>query len=269
MLLDAFNRQINYLRISVTDRCNHRCVYCTPAMHFAHKHASGILSYEQIENIVRVAASLGISKVRLTGGEPLVRSNIENLVSRLAGIEGVDEVCMTTNGSLLAPKALLLKTKGLRRVNISLDCLDPEQYRRITGGGDLNAVLAGIDAALQAGLTPVKINMVILDQTVEEEIEAMKEFCQHKGLQLQKIMQFSLYDRAELSRRFQADRPPDCQDCNRLRLTADGFLKPCLFSDKEIRVDFDEIKGSILRAVMSKPQSGKSCRNRIMREIGG
>jgi len=111
--------------------------------------------------------------------------------------------------------------------------------------------------------------MVVLDETTEKDIENMKAFCAQKDVQLQKIMQFSLYDRGDLSGRFQTERPPKCARCNRLRLTADGFLKPCLFSDSEIRVDFSDIRGSILEAVVNKPENGKSCRNRIMRQIGG
>ena len=234
-----------------------------------HKHPSEILSYEQIEAFAKVAAELGIRKVRLTGGEPLVRKDIEKLLGRLSKIEGIDEVCMTTNGSALLERAVQLKRNGLARVNISIDTLDAQRYHRITRGGDLRKVLAGIDAAVNAGLTPIKINMVILDDTTQEDIAKMKAFCEQRGLRLQKIMQFSLYDRADLSRRFQTERPPKCARCNRLRLTADGFLKACLFSDEELPVNFDDIRGSILQAVMKKPESGHSCRNRIMRQIGG
>lgn len=268
-MLDRFNRKINYLRISVTDRCNQRCVYCMPEATFVHKSHSDILSYEQIESLVKVAAKMGITKVRLTGGEPLVRKNIEYLVGKLAAIDGIDEVCMTTNGSLLAPNAAKLKQSGLSRVNISLDSLDADRYRRITRGGDLREVLAGVDVAIEAELKPIKINMVILDDTTEKEIEIMKAFCEQRGLQLQKIMQFLLYERVDLSRRFATERPPKCSRCNRLRLTADGFLKPCLFSDDEIRVDFDDIRRSIIKAIARKPENGSSCRNRLMSQIGG
>ncbi|MBA7481312.1 GTP 3',8-cyclase 2 [subsurface metagenome] len=234
-----------------------------------YKSPSEILSYEQIEQLIKVAAKMGITKVRLTGGEPLVRKNVEQLVAKLAAIDGIDEVCMTTNGSLLAEMAAKLKRSGLARVNISIDSLDRDRYQKITRGGDLCQVLAGVDAAIKAELTPIKINMVILNDTTEEDIERMKIFCEQKGLRLQKIMQFSLYDRSDLSRRFGTERPPKCSQCNRLRLTADGFLKPCLFSDNEIRVDFDDIGGSILEAVAKKPENGSSCRNRPMSQIGG
>ena len=269
MLLDRFNRKIDYLRISVTDRCNHRCVYCMPVLPFVNKRRSQILSHEQIESVAKVAAKMGITKVRLTGGEPLVRKDIEKLVAKLAAIGDIDEVCMTTNGSLLADMAMKLKRSGLTRVNISIDSLDAERYHLVTGGGDLRQALAGVDAAIKAELTPIKINMVILDNTTEENIKTMKAFCEQRNLQLQKIMQFSLYDRADLSRRFRTERPPKCSQCNRLRLTSDGFLKPCLFSDNEIKVDFDDIVGSIREAVAKKPVNGSSCRNRLMSQIGG
>ena len=233
------------------------------------KNDSDVLSYEQIVSVAKEASKMGIRKIRLTGGEPLVRKDIEQLVSKLAAIEGIDEVCMTTNGSLLADMAIKLKDSGLSRVNISIDSLDADRYHQLTGGGDLQQVLAGIGAAKKAELTPIKINMVILDDTTEEKIEKMQTFCDRQGLQLQKIMQFSLYDRTDLSRRFKTQRPPKCSTCNRLRLTADGHLKPCLFSDNEVKVDFDNIADSILRAVAKKPENGSSCRNRLMNQIGG
>ena len=253
----------------MTDRCNYRCSYCMPAGGVALKKHTDILSYEQIESVVKAAAKMGIRKVRLTGGEPLVRKGIEQLVAKLAVIDGIDQVCMTTNGSLLADMAVKLKQSGLGRVNISIDSLDPDRYRRLTGGGNLADAIAGLNAAIQAGFCPIKINMVILDDTTEEQIQRMKTFCQRKGLELQKIMQFSLYDRADLSRRFQTERPLGCSRCNRLRLTADGFLKPCLFSNHEIKIDFDNIDDSIRQAVAEKPEKGSHCSKRLMSQIGG
>jgi cyclic pyranopterin phosphate synthase len=240
-----------------------------PEAPFTHKNHSEILSYEQIESIAKVAVEMGIKKVRLTGGEPLVRKDIEQLVAKLAAINGINEVCMTTNGSLLADMAMTLKQSGLSRVNISIDSLDEAKFGRITRGGDLRQALAGIEAAKKAGLTPIKINMVILNDTTKEEIETMQAFCDKEELELQKIMQFSLYDRADLSKRFTTQRPPKCSSCNRLRLTADGFLKPCLFSNNEVKVDFGDIRGSILKAVEKKPENGSCCRNRFMSQIGG
>ncbi|MCK5850061.1 MAG: radical SAM protein [Kiritimatiellae bacterium] len=268
-MLDIFNRDITYLRISVTDRCNHRCVYCMPEAGVALKTHANILSYEQIETFVRTAAEMGISKVRLTGGEPLVRKNIEQLVYNLSKINGITELCMTTNGVYLTEKAQALKTAGLNRVNISIDTLDSDKYRRITRCGDLSQVLKGIDSAIKADLTPIKLNMVIFEDTTEQEVKAMQNFCTEKGLSLQKITRFSLYDRHDLINRFHAERPPQCSACNRLRLTSDGFLKPCLFSEDEIKVDFDNIYDSIVTAIGKKPESGSACRSRRMNQIGG
>jgi cyclic pyranopterin phosphate synthase len=268
-MLDGFNREIVYLRVSVTDRCDHRCVYCMPENGVVLKKHGEILSYEQIEAIVVEAVGLGIVKVRLTGGEPLLRRGIVDLVGRLSGIRGLNELCMTTNGARLTEMAVDLKRHGLDRINISIDSLDRLKYREITRGGDLDAVIAGVDAAIAAGFAPIKINMVIFADTTDEEIESMRAFCGVKKLQLQKIMQFSLYDRNDLSRHFHVERPPKCGECNRLRLTADGFLKPCLFSEDEVGVDFSDIRGSIQRAVGMKPESGSSCRSRSMSQIGG
>ena len=269
LLSDPYNRTIDYLRISVTDRCNHRCVYCMPEEGVIPKHHDSILSYEQIEAIATVAASLGISKIRLTGGEPLVRHDIETLVAKLSQINGIKGLAMTTNATLLAKKAKLLKQNGLTRVNISIDSLNPKKYRDMTRGGKLKLALAGVDAAIKVGLTPIKINMVVTSDTSEDEINKMQEFCRRKKLNLQKIMQFSLYDRNDLSKHIQTERPPKCVSCNRLRLTADGFLKPCLFSEKEIKIDFQNIAASIRKAVSLKPENGVACNNRFMNQIGG
>lgn len=266
---DKFNRKIDYLRISVIDRCNHRCVYCMPESGIVLKKYEVILSYEQIEAFVREAVKLGLTKLRLTGGEPLLRREIDNLVARLSRIHGLTELCMTTNGTRLSEMASKLKRSGLDRVNISIDTLDPEKYREITRGGDLKDALKGLDTAIEAGLTPIKVNMVIFSGTTDSEVEEMQNFCETKGVNLQKIMQFSLYDRNDLSMRFAAERPPQCHNCNRLRLTSDGYLKPCLFSENEIKVDFNDIRGSILDAVSAKPESGSSCRTRSMCQIGG
>ena len=269
MLLDRYNRKIEYLRISVTDRCNHRCIYCMPQTPFVLKDHSDILSFEQIEGFTRSAVALGIKKVRLTGGEPLVRRKIVSLITKLSAIKGLDEVCMTTNGCLLTEMADDLKSAGLTRLNISIDSVDPVKYSQLTRCGNLQDALDGVTAAIEAGFQSTKINMVILSDTTQDEIEKMEAFCKDKGLQLQKIMQFSLYDRDDLSSRFHTERPPKCLNCNRLRLTSDGFLKPCLFSDDEIAVDFDNIEASILKAVSSKPENGSSCNSRKMNQIGG
>ena len=157
-MYDSFNREINYLRISVTDRCNLACSYCMPSELIGRQGSQQMLSLEQIAEIVSILAPLGINKVRLTGGEPLVRPGIEELVQMISGIEGIREVAMTTNGQLLAGKAGTLAQHGLKRVNISLDTLDPVRYRELTVGGSLQKVLKGIDASLEAGLSPTGRN---------------------------------------------------------------------------------------------------------------
>ena len=167
---DAYSRPINYLRISVTDRCNLRCVYCMPPEGVPWRPHEQILRYEEIETIVRAAAELGISKVRLTGGEPLVRLGIADLVHMLARVPGVDDLTMTTNGVLLSRYAEALAGAGLRRVNVSLDTLRAQRFQRITRLGRIEDVLAGIEAAHQAGLEPVKINTVVIRGMNEDEV---------------------------------------------------------------------------------------------------
>jgi len=229
-----------------------------------------ILRYEEIEAIVQAAAELGVSKVRLTGGEPLVKKNITYLVERLAGISGITEITMTTNGSLLTPElARSLKRAGVTRVNISLDTLDAKRFAEITRGGRIGDVLQGIEAAREAGLDPIKINMVIFAETTAAEIDELQVFCEHNKLVLQTIKHFSLYDKKDPAGALSADRPPKCKSCNRLRITADGYIKPCLFSSDEILIDFSNIKKSLRAAVLSKPENGQSCKNRTMCQIGG
>lgn len=268
-MYDRYSRRIEYLRVSVTDRCNHRCTYCIPSEGVQIKRHDEILRYEQIAAVVGQAVDLGIRKVRLTGGEPLARKGIENLVAMLSPLPGLEELCMTTNGTLLAGLAPRLKTAGLDRVNISIDSVDPDKYAAITRGGNLDAALAGVDAALANGLTPVKINMVVFADTAPNEIDAMRAFCASKGVTLQLIGHFTLDQRNHDGGSVPADRPPKCASCNRLRLTADGYLKPCLFSEDEIPVDFADIRGSLRAAVAGKPLNGTQCRNRPMHAIGG
>jgi cyclic pyranopterin phosphate synthase len=168
-LVDSFSRRINYMRISVTDRCDLRCIYCTDR--FDHKLShEDILRYEEIHRIVQAAAGLGVKKVRLTGGEALMRLHLIRLVEMLSHTEGIDEVSLTTNGTQLASHARELKAAGLSRVNISLDSLKPDRYKRITGGDRLTDVLEGIEAASQAGLEPVKLNMVVLRDVNDDEV---------------------------------------------------------------------------------------------------
>jgi len=270
-IIDPYGRRIRYLRISVTDRCNYRCVYCMPEEGVPLKSHDDILSYEEIVRIAEGAVELGFDRVRLTGGEPLVRKKIEELVSMLSAIEGLNEVSMTTNASFLSgEKARMLRAAGLSRINISLDTLDPERFRAITRGGDVSDVLAGIDAALAADLRPVKINMIVFEETTRDDVDAMSTFCAERGLVLQTIKHFSLYEREEYpARDIPCDRPQPCGLCDKLRLTADGCLKPCLFSDKEIKVDLERVEQILRKAVAAKPQRGTCCSNRLMCQIGG
>ncbi|HUW64089.1 MAG TPA: GTP 3',8-cyclase MoaA [Spirochaetia bacterium] len=184
---DIYKREINYLRVSVTDRCNLRCVYCMPAQGvkpIAHRE---ILRLEEIETVARAAAGVGIRRIRLTGGDPLVRKGLEELVRRLAGIPGLDDLSLTTNGLLLSSRARVLREAGLQRVNISLDTLDAGRFRIITRGGDLSAVRAGIQAALEAGLSPVKLNTVLIRGFNDDEAVAMARLTMTKRLHVRFI----------------------------------------------------------------------------------
>ena len=169
-LSDSFQRPINYLRISVTDRCNLRCVYCMPQEGITLMSHYDILSYEEIYTLVKAAAELGINKVRLTGGEPLVRAGLPELVQMLAGIETIDDISLTTNGILLAQHAAELKEAGLQRVNVSLDTLKPDRFKQITRCGNLGDTLKGIEVAGTVGLTPVKINVVVMAGVNDDEL---------------------------------------------------------------------------------------------------
>jgi GTP 3',8-cyclase len=265
-MFDRFDREITYLRISVTDKCNLRCSYCMPAEGVPRRCYEDLLSIEQLAEAARAAVGLGITKIRLTGGEPLVRRGILDLVRMIASIPGLQHLGMTTNGTLLAARAKALRAAGLDSVNVSLDTLDPERYMRITRGGRIDDALAGIREAQAAGL-PLKINMVVLSDTTAPEIEAMKEFVSAAGLRLQLINHFVLTERKAEGYVF--DRPPVCGGCNRIRLLADGTLKPCLHSNTEVRLDPSRPAEGLREAILSKPARGAACTNRSMRQIGG
>ena len=270
MLLDSLGRTINYLRISVTDKCNYRCTYCMPEYGVMEKSHNDMLSYEEIAQITGIAGELGIRKIRLTGGEPLIKRNIETLVQLIADSYNFDEITMTTNGSLLTPGlAKKLANAGLNRVNISFDTLNPKKFNNLTRCGTLSDVVNGIQSAKEADLNPIKINMVIFNTTTQDEIDKMQSFCNFHKLTLQKIRHFELQDHGYKTHDTECDRPLPCHLCNRLRLTADGFLKSCLFSDDEIKVNMNTTKEDILMAVNTKQARGKSCSNRYMMEIGG
>lgn len=170
-LTDPFGRLHDYLRISVTDRCNLRCIYCMPAEGMQFQPQDEIMSYEEISAVVKALAPLGLRKVRLTGGEPLVRKDLEQLVAMIAAIPGIDDISLTTNGLMLPAKASLLKQAGLSRVNISLDSLKQDRFSMITRGGDVAKVLRGIEAAHAAGLSPIKLNVVLMKGINDDEIK--------------------------------------------------------------------------------------------------
>ncbi len=266
-MIDRFKRKINYLRISVTDRCNLRCIYCMPEQGVELMKHEEILSFEEIAEIVRVGVELGIDKVRITGGEPLVRRGIVDLVGMLAGIDGIRDLAMTTNGVFLDKYAGPLAKAGLHRVNISLDTLDPERFRKITRVGNVDTVLRGIDAAKKAGLTPVKINCVIKKSPLEEDAQQVADFCKKNNLQVRFIKEMDL--EYGIFSKVIGGEGGHCAVCNRLRLTANGKIKPCLFDDLEFDVRELGVKEAYLQAVGQKPRSGTENKVNKFSNIGG
>lgn len=253
-MFDSFKRNISYLRISVTDRCNLRCVYCMPEEGVKLLQHQDILSYEEITSIARTAVALGIKKIRITGGEPLARKGITSLVSQLAAIPGLEDLAMTTNGTMLDRFAAELKSAGLKRVNISLDTINPERFQWLTRGGDVHDVFRGIEAALANDLTPVKINCVIQQSKNEPDATDVKKYADKMGIQVRFIHQMDLrnghYSIVE------GGDGGDCGRCNSLRLTADGKIKPCLFSDLVFDTRILGAEEAILQAIGQKPATG-------------
>jgi cyclic pyranopterin phosphate synthase len=279
MLIDTFGRIHNNLRISVTDRCNLRCTYCM-AEEVVFMPRSELLTFEEITHFVEVAAPLGIDKIRLTGGEPLMRRDLPRLVAMLAGVPGIKDVGLTTNGLLLVDQARALHDAGLRRINISLDTLDPERFRQVTRRDGLEQVLAGIDAAREAGFHPIKINAVIIRGLTDPDVVPLAVFARTRGLEMRFIEYMPIgaetwergkvyfaheileaieqqvcslvpaddYDPRAPAMDFQytdgggrigmiaSVSRPFCTSCNRLRLTAEGKLRNCLFALNEVDV---------------------------------
>ncbi|MFO8129983.1 MAG: radical SAM protein [Bacteroidales bacterium] len=266
-MLDQFNRNIDYLRISVTDRCNLRCVYCMPASGIKLLPHEAILSYGEITEVARVAVAMGVRKVRLTGGEPLVRKHIITLVGQLSRIEGIRDFGMTTNGILLDRYAAALKNAGLHRVNVSLDTMDPAKYAEVTRGGNIHKVFEGIEAALNAGLTPVKLNCVIRDSPLEPDAVDVTRYAERKGLQVRYIKQMNLTS-GSFSKVIGGEGG-NCRHCNRLRLTSDGYLKPCLFSDIGYSVRELGPAQAIELALQNKPWCGMENHSGTFYNIGG
>ncbi len=279
MLLDGFHRVHNNLRISVTDRCNLRCTYCMPE-EVTFLDRGELLSFEEIVQFVRIAVPLGIDKIRLTGGEPLVRRDVNVLVGMVAAVEGIRDIGLTTNGILLADQAQRLFDAGLRRLNVSLDTLSPERFRQITRRDGLDRVLEGIFAAKRAGFHPIKINAVSIRGFTEDEVVPLAKFAREHGLELRFIEYMPIgSDHWERQKVYfgheildsieegvgplvPADHQdpgapaqdfryvdgggrvgiiasisrPFCLRCNRIRLTADGKLRNCLFALNEVDI---------------------------------
>ena len=317
-MIDQFGRSITYLRISVTDKCNLRCRYCMPESGVCPKSHADMLTEDEIITAVEAAASLGITKLRITGGEPLVKKNIVSICRRAAAVEGIREVCLTTNGLLLPQLAKPLKEAGVKRLNLSLDTLDPQKYAYITRIGALDDFRAGLDAAFEAGFEKIKINSVLIGGFNDDEIEAMAALTMQYPLDMRFIELMPMYDSGDfgadaylhyssvLEKLPQAVAVPKdggvaklyrlpgakgniglispisahfCGECNRLRLTADGKLKPCLHSADEYSIkglDKEGMKAVFEKTIWNKPSwhgdldaLHRSQAGRNMNEIGG
>ncbi len=225
-----------------------------------------ILSYEEILNVVKVAVEKGVTKVRITGGEPLIKRNIIGLVSMIAEIDAIRDFGMTTNGILLSKYATQLADAGLHRVNVSLDAVDPEKYKEITRGGDVTQALDGIDAAIVAGLTPIKINCVINESSTEKDAEEVTEYAVKKGIDVRFIRRMTT-DKGEFWP-VEGGDGGECSLCNRLRLSSNGMIRPCLFSDIAYSVREHGARKAIELALSSKPKSGQVSSNKFY-EVGG
>lgn len=315
---DRFGRRITYLRLSVTELCNLRCRYCMPDDGVCKKRHEDMLTEEEMIAAVEAAASLGIRKVRITGGEPLVKKNIVSICRRTAAVEGIREVCLTTNGTLLPALAAPLRQAGVTRVNISLDTLEDEKYTYITRRGTLQQALDGIRAALDAGFEKVKINTVLIGGFNDDEILSLADLTRSLPVDVRFIELMPMYDSGDFSASafrscdtvLQAlpeaePAQPDggvarlyhlpgalgniglirpisehfCAACNRLRLTADGKLKPCLHSGDEYSIkglSKEQMAEQMRAAILAKPQwheplsyCARSRAHRDMNQIGG
>jgi len=304
-LTDKFGRQITDLRVSVTDRCNFRCVYCRSADPEKHMPASHLLEWDEYERLVRILVAMGIRKVRVTGGEPLVRPGVEDFIARLKGL-GVQDLSMTTNGYMLAERCNKLVEAGLSRINISLDSLDRARFERVTRTKTFDEVIAGIDAAQNSPLRPVKVNAVLVRGINDDEVEAFAEFARDRDL-IMRFIEFMpldadhtwrremvvtaaeiherinarwplipvMHERSETARKYRfADgrgeigliapvSQPFCGHCSRLRLTADGKLRTCLFSKTDHDLSYllrggatDREIGDAILAIVAQKEKG-------------
>ena len=315
-LIDNLGREISYFRVSITDRCNYRCIYCKPEEQFEFIPHEEILRYEEIVEIIEEAVNLGVTKVRITGGEPLARKGVVDFIKKLRKIKKLEDISLTTNGFFLSEYAEKLKDAGLNRVNISLDSLQEEKYKRITRGGSLEKALKGIDSALKAGLLPIKINTVLIRGINDDEVEDFVRLTLGRPLNI-RFIEFMLSGeelkdnyrdkfisvleiKESLAEKY-SFRPIDtnsgngpakyyqikggqgtigfitalsqhfCKTCNRIRLTSEGKLRPCLFSNMEVdikqairnaKTDDKIIRGKIIRnnigeAISIKPEGHK------------
>ncbi|HNR34643.1 MAG TPA: radical SAM protein [Candidatus Hydrogenedentes bacterium] len=265
-MFDRFNRKINYLRISVTDKCNLRCSYCMPPEGVPLLCHEDMLRFEEIAEIARTAVELGITKIRVTGGEPLVRRGIVTLIGMLSRMDGITDFAMTTNGAYLAEFARPLAAAGLHRVNVSLDAVDPARYATITRGGDVHKVFEGIHAAREAGLAPIKLNCVVQDSPDEPDARGVAAYAAREGLEVRYIRRMNL-EIGDFSVVI-GGSGGDCARCNRLRLSCDGMIRPCLFNDIQFGVRELGAREAILRAVAEKPLCGQTSRGHF-NSIGG
>ncbi len=317
-MTDNYGRNIKYLRLSVTERCNLRCRYCMPENGVCKKRHEDMLGEDEMIMVVKAASRLGINKLRITGGEPLIKNNIISICRRAAAVDGINELCITTNGTLLPEMASELKAAGVSRINISLDTLSPEKYEYITRWGRLFSALKGIEAALEAGFDKVKINTVLIGGFNDDEISDLAQLTVKYPIDLRFIELMPMYDSGdfgeksyvsgeivlktipELIEQKDADgvarlyKIPDakgsigiispvsnhfCGTCDRIRITADGKVKPCLHSDVEYSLkglDMDAMEQVLKTAILSKPlahnqlsASQRSDSGRNMNEIGG
>jgi GTP 3',8-cyclase len=324
-LADKFGRQITDLRISVTDRCNFRCVYCRSANPETHLPSGELLTWDEYERLARILVGMGIRKVRVTGGEPLVRPGVEDFIARLKAL-GVQDLSMTTNGHLLAERCDRLVAAGLNRINISLDSLNRDKFERITRTKTFDQVIAGIDAAQASALRPVKVNAVLVRGINDDEVEAFAAFARDRNL-IMRFIEFMpldadrawtremvvtgaevqdriaarwpmvavVHERSETARKFRfADgrgeiglispvSQPFCGHCSRLRLTADGKLRTCLFSKEDHDLRFllrgdatDREIGDEILAIVAQKEKGHRINepgflppSRTMVSIGG
>lgn len=312
---DRFNRNINYLRMSITDRCDLRCIYCMPKEGVFLKRHEDILNEDEMVNAAKVAAKLGINKIRITGGEPLVRKNIISLCKRISSIDGIDDLSITTNAIRLKGLAKDLKEAGVNRLNISLDTLNKDKYKYITRVGNIEDALDGIKEALSLNFEKIKINVVLISNFNDDEIEDFANLTMKYPIDVRFIELMPMIDNelknAYISNRIVLDklinleelsfegvskmyRIPGslgriglispvsdafCNNCNRIRLTADGKLKPCLHSNIEYSIkglSLDDMRDKFIETINSKPEchdalddNNMSKAGRTMNEIGG